>query len=100
MHMQAVAGRRFDKEYSSCFYLLSSSDSIYQKTKACINVNGVKTTSVLRKSYSTSEEYIAKIAVALFNSISSLKTDFYWVVKLDTTQYEVVMEAFRIRRSI
>lgn len=87
-----------DREYGACFYILSSSLAIFEKTKDCVTRDGIKTNSIIRKSYSTSEGYMVKISAALFNNISSYKLDFYWVVKLDAVQYAVISEAFRLRR--
>lgn len=96
--LHQAANKILDSEYSSCFYLLSFNKDIFGKTRQCVSKDGIKVNSITRKAYSTSEEYIAKIAVALFNRLSDLKLDFYWVVKLDSQQYAGVLEAFRIRR--
>jgi hypothetical protein len=89
----------FDTEYCAAFYILTSSVKLFEATFNCIDKDGIDTSKIKRMRYlSTTEGYMARIAIALFNSIQSLKLDFYWVARLNTEQYEIILEAFRIRR--
>jgi hypothetical protein len=89
---------KIDREYGAALYILSSSQSLIDKTTGYISIRGIRFGDMLESvDFSGGQVVLVKLAANLFNS--SQHIDPIELMWLDEGNYKVAMQSIVIRRS-
>ena len=89
-----------DSEHRSTYYLLTNAPALARKFDENVHVDddGIDWTSIEAKCYSSSEQLLVAVARDLWNGTGQAHVGGL-MTTLDETNFDVVLEAMRIRRT-